>query len=176
MDKDKGRPASDFRTSQSTFLRLDDPDISIVNERTASLVRVPQQHQEYAQVLRYGYQEKYDSHTDFFRPSLYQSDPNTLRLIEHGRKNRMATVFWYLSDVAEGGETVFPRADKAGPPPTMQSCDRGLLVKPEQGKVIIFYSMTPDGELDEYSLHGACPVKEGIKWAANKWVRKKMHG
>jgi prolyl 4-hydroxylase len=82
----------------------------------------------------------------------------------------MATVFWYLTTVEKGGETVFPRADKGPYPASHQSCDSGLLVKPIRGRVIIFYSMTPDGALDEYSLHGACPVEEGIKWAANKWV------
>ena len=82
----------------------------------------------------------------------------------------MATVFWYLTDVAEGGETVFPRVDKGPAPPNGQTFHHGLKVKPERGKVIIFYSMTFDGELDPYSLHGAAPVKEGIKWAANKWI------
>jgi len=39
-----------------------------------------------------------------------------------------------------------------------------------KGKVIVFYSLKPDGSGDAYSLHSACPVKEGLKWAANKWV------
>lgn len=26
------------------------------------------------------------------------------------------------------------------------------------------------GELDEYSLHGECPVKKGVKWLANSWI------
>lgn len=26
------------------------------------------------------------------------------------------------------------------------------------------------GELDEYSLHGDCPVRRGLKWLANSWV------
>ena len=45
-----------------------------------------------------------------------------------------------------------------------------MKVKPEKGKVIVFYSLKADGELDPESLHGACPVEQGIKWAANKWV------
>ena len=36
--------------------------------------------------------------------------------------------------------------------------------------MIIFYNMLPDGNMDEYALHAACPVKKRIKWAANKWV------
>ena len=59
MDHDQGRPASDFRTSQSTFVSArDDPTLLDVEYRTASLVRVPRQHQEDVQVLRYGPGEK----------------------------------------------------------------------------------------------------------------------
>jgi prolyl 4-hydroxylase len=160
MDKDKGKPASDFRTSQSTFLsskkhqRLTD-----IDHRTASLTRIPWAHQEHVQVLRYGLNEKYDSHTDFFDPSLYKNDPGTLQTIGHGRRNRLATVFWYLSTVEQGGETAFPRHNGAEPR-SMQECS-GLLVKPEKGKVIIFYSLYMDGGMDDHSLHAACPVKQG---------------
>lgn len=92
-----------------------------------------------------------------------------MRLIENGKKNRLATVFWYLSDVAQGGETAFPRFG-GSEPRSMQDCGIGLLVKPEKGKVIIFYSLKMNGETDDKSLHGACPVKEGVKYAGNKWV------
>ena len=170
MDKDKGRSASDFRTSQSAFLVANDEIMHALEERTSSLVRIPKNHQEHTQVLRYGYQEKYLAHLDWFDPQLYQEDQHTLRLIEHGKKNRLATVFWYLSDVEGGGHTVFPRFNGAPQPYDFGDCTKGLLVKPEKGKVIIFYSLLPDGTGDELSLHGACPVKEGIKWAANKWV------
>ena len=43
-------------------------------------------------------------------------------------------------------------------------------VKPEKGKVVMFYSLRPDGELDESSLHGSCAVVDGLKWGANKWM------
>lgn len=169
MDKDQGRPASDFRTSQTTFVAAKDEVLKDIDYRTASLVRVPRNHQEHTQVLRYGLGEKYDSHHDYFDPKLYQNDANTLRFIQNGRRNRMSTVFWYLSDVQSGGETVFPRFNNMIEK-SMTDCETGLKVKPEAGKVIIFYSMTADGRTDSNSLHGACPVHEGIKWAANKWV------
>jgi prolyl 4-hydroxylase len=171
MDADAGRPSSDFRTSQSTFLDSRyHPFLKSIEGKTASLVRLPTNHQEAVQVLRYGNSEKYDAHHDYFEPSMYQNDAHTQELIGKGLRNRMITVFWYLSDVAAGGETVFPRMDKVRTPPRDLECQMGLRVRPEAGKVIIFYSQTPDGKLDPYSLHGACPVKEGIKWAANKWV------
>jgi prolyl 4-hydroxylase len=168
MDHDAGRPASDFRTSQTTFLSANkDTILTDIDYRTASLVRIPRRHQEPVQVLRYGHDERYTSHHDYFDPNLYRKDPSTLRLIGHGRRNRMVTVFWYLTTVEEGGETVFPRAF-GGKERSVEDCETGLRVQPEEGKVIIFYSMTPDGKVDPKSLHGACRVKKGIKWAANK--------
>ena len=170
MDKDAGRPASDFRTSQSTFLASDDdPILRDIDNRVASLTRIPRNHQEHVQVLRYGYSEKYDHHTDYFDPDLYQNDRATLQTIRNGNRNRIATVFWYLTTVEKGGETAFPKAFGAQPY-DMRDCTVGLRVKPEQGRVIIFYSLLMTGDTDPNSLHGACPVKEGIKWAANKWV------
>ena len=143
MDHDQGRPASDFRTSQTAFLggaayqELEDIDL-----RTASLVRIPRSHQEHVQVLRYGATEKYDAHHDFFDPRLYVNDQATLRLVEHGKKNRLATVFWYLTDVSEGGETIFPRVDKGPYPASMDDCSVGLKVKPERGKVRFCFLIT----------------------------------
>jgi len=125
----------------------------------------------YVQVLRYNEGQKYDAHHDYFDPTLYAKDPGTLRMTQHGKVNRMATVLWYLSDVEGGGETIFPMAGGKAAPRSMSACDRGLKVKPQMGKVIMFYSLTPDGKGDKSSLHGACPVEGGeAKWAANKWV------
>lgn len=53
------------------------------------------------QVLRYEHGEKYDPHYDYF------SDKVNIARGGH----RIATVLMYLSDVAKGGETVFPRAE-----------------------------------------------------------------
>jgi prolyl 4-hydroxylase len=170
MDHDKGRPDTDFRTSETKFLTTPTPEINAIDQKTASLVRVPQNHQEPPQVLRYKLNAKYDQHNDYFDPKFYQNDAGTLQMIENGRKNRMATVLWYLSDVEAGGETVFPRMDNAAPVPNDKACQHGLRVKPEKGKVIIFYSLKPDGSMDPLSVHGACPVLGGVKWAANKWV------
>jgi hypothetical protein len=42
----------------------------------------------------------------------------------------------------------------APPPRDFFDCTKGLSVYPQLGKVIVFYSMHPSGELDPLSLHG----------------------
>ena len=177
MDKDKGKKDAEFRTSSTYFMPSNTRTLQKIDDRVASLTRVPRQHQEYVQVLRYDGGQYYGSHHDYWDPDFYQSD-EWLSMSQGGFSNRLATVFWYMTDVAAGGETNFPRAH-GGPdlPNTNANCGRrGLSVAPTKGKVIIFYSLRPDGSGDSYSLHSACPVKEGLKWAANKWVWNQNKG
>lgn len=173
-DNDKGRPATDWRTSTTYFLPSSaHPLITDIDRRTADLVKVPQSHQEYVQVLRYERTQKYDHHLDFFSVANHQQSPHVLESIEYGHMNRMITVFWYMSDVSKGGHTIFPRAGGLPPPASMQDCSTGLKVPPVKRKVIVFYSMLPNGEGDPMSLHGGCPVEEGTKYSGNKWVWNK---
>jgi|EP00945_MAST-04E_sp_MAST-4E-sp1_P002270 hypothetical protein len=46
----------------------------------------------------------------------------------------------------------------------------GLAVYPKKGDAILFYSQTPDAQLDPQSFHGGCPIIQGTKWAANLWI------
>lgn len=43
-------------------------------------------------------------------------------------------------------------------------------VKPEKGDALLFFSLHPDATTDTNSLHGSCPVIEGEKWSATKWI------
>jgi len=43
-------------------------------------------------------------------------------------------------------------------------------VKPERGDALLFFSLHPDATTDSDSLHGSCPVIEGEKWSATKWI------
>ena len=71
----------------------------------------------------------------------------------------------------EGGETVFPQADKKVTGKDWSSCaKKGLAVKSHRGDALLFYSLKPDGEKDPASLHGSCPTTQGNKWSATKWI------
>ena len=101
MDKDVGKADVEFRTSSTYFLPSQTDTLREVDDRVASLTRVPRQHQEYVQVLRYGRSHHYGSHHDFWDPIFYQSD-EWLAMSHGGFQNRLATVFWYMSDVPLG--------------------------------------------------------------------------
>lgn len=45
-----------------------------------------------------------------------------------------------------------------------------FVVKPEKGDALLFFSLHPDATTDSNSLHGSCPVIEGEKWSATKWI------
>eukprot|EP00947_MAST-08B_sp_MAST-8B-sp1_P005304 g5304.t1 len=110
MDGDQAKPTEEWRTSTTHFLhRGSSALVSALEERVAALTRVPVRHGEGVQVLRYEQSQKYNAHHDFFDPERYKSSAHAKSLVAGG-KNRLATVFWYMSNVTAGGETNFPRA------------------------------------------------------------------
>ncbi|KAJ0076516.1 hypothetical protein Patl1_35329 [Pistacia atlantica] len=113
-------------------------------------------------VLRYEIGQKYDSHYDAFNPAEYGPQ----------KSQRMASFLLYLSDVEEGGETMFPfeNGSKITWSYDYKKCI-GLKVKPRRGDGLLFYSLFPNGTIDRTSLHGSCPVIRGQKWVATKWIR-----
>ena len=115
-------------------------------------------------MLRYERGQHYAAHHDFFDPADYVTSPSARA--HKLASNRLATLFFYLNDVPEGGQTAFPRSGGLDQPTDFLDCTRGYAAAPRARRAILFYSMLPSGEFDHYSLHAGCDVRNGTKWAA----------
>eukprot|EP00041_Stephanoeca_diplocostata_P021802 m.515012 g.515012 ORF g.515012 m.515012 type:complete len:340 (-) comp21917_c0_seq3:490-1509(-) len=174
--------ADQSRTSSDAKLaRGETPQMKAMEHRAHNLTRLPYELGESLQVVKYDEGQKYEAHRDFFHPNEYQENPGALQMVGCGARNRLATVFWYLNTVTAGGETYFPRSLNASGLETnpwnydYKDCYRGLAVPPKQGTAVLFYSMLPNAELDERSLHGGCPPRDGgKKWGANQWIYNRV--
>ncbi|CAJ2634445.1 prolyl 4-hydroxylase subunit alpha-1-like protein [Trifolium pratense] len=159
---------SDARTSSGMFISKNkDPIVSGIEDKISAWTFLPKENGEDIQVLRYEHGQKYDAHHDYFT--------DKVNIIQGG--HRYATVLMYLTNVTKGGETVFPNAEK----PTrhrgsekssdLSECAKeGIAVKPRRGDALLFFSLDTHATPDANSLHGGCPVIEGEKWSATKWI------
>ncbi|CAA7395330.1 unnamed protein product [Spirodela intermedia] len=166
VDDDTGKAVmSDVRTSSGMFLeKKQDEIVARIERRIALWTFLPEENGESIHVLRYKRGQKYESHFDYFVDKVNR---------EIGG-NRYATVLMYLSDVQKGGETVFPNAEGKHhheEDDSWSECARnGYAVKPKKGDALLFFSLRHDATADAASLHGSCPVIEGEKWSATKWI------
>ncbi|KAI3462967.1 hypothetical protein Pfo_019630 [Paulownia fortunei] len=156
---------SEVRTSSGMFIRkAQDEIVSGIEAKIAAWTFLPQENGEAMQILHYEHGQKYEPHFDFFHDKANQ---------ELGG-HRVATVLMYLSDVEKGGETVFPVSEAKDRQPKgddwSDCAKKGYAVKPRKGDALLFFSLHPDATTDPSSLHGSCPVVEGEKWSATKWI------
>eukprot|EP00249_Psilotum_nudum_P007568 c20660_g1_i1 orf=846-1700(+) len=166
-DNESGKSVlSEIRTSSGMFIDKGKDDIvARIEDRIATWTFLPKENGEAMQILKYEHGEKYEPHYDYFHDMVNQ------KLGGH----RVATILMYLSNVVRGGETVFPNSqDPQTKDDTWSECSKkGIAVKPEKGDALLFFSLNPDGIPDTRSLHGSCPVIEGEKWSATKWIHVK---
>ncbi|CAM9615338.1 unnamed protein product [Ectocarpus sp. 12 AP-2014] len=188
----KGKAISKTRTSDNAFV-THTKTAQALKRRIFQLLGIEEYHETWAdglQVLRYNESQAYVAHFDY----LESAEGHDFKSEGLGT-NRFATVVLYFNDVREGGETVFthaPGIDHHLVPDTkvpvrevlenldlprggweeklLLQCRRHMVVAPKRGQAVLFYNQHPDGRKDLSSEHGACPVIEGQKWAANLWV------
>ncbi|EDW80820.2 uncharacterized protein Dwil_GK11733 [Drosophila willistoni] len=134
------------RTSNSVF--MEETGITLletISQRAADMtdLYVTAISSEDLQVINYGLGGQYTPHCDYF-------DENA----ENG--DRLATVLFYLTDVQQGGATVFPFLR--------------LSYFPKKGSALIFRNLDNAMSGDKDSTHSACPVLFGNKWVATKWI------
>ncbi|KAF3440853.1 hypothetical protein FNV43_RR19139 [Rhamnella rubrinervis] len=154
-----------IRTSSGVFISASEDKtgiLDLIEEKIAKVTMLPRNHGEAFNILRYEVGQRYNCHYDAFSAAEYGPQ----------KSQRVASFLLYLSDVQEGGETMFPFENgfKMDGNYDCQECI-GLKVKPRRGDGLLFYSLFPNGTIDVTSLHGSCPVIKGKKWVATKWIR-----
>lgn len=187
------------RFSEQIWLKQSDASDTIMHnlrDKVRKLTNLPRyivDGGEPLQVLKYSPHGHYHAHFDGQDPEEYPtkqcchldlaSQPFNCKLC------RLLTVIYYLNDVEEGGETAFPVADMEGYVESEFRQRKGgdlynlsefcynasLVVKPKKGRAVMFYNHFLDeegflGAMDQYSLHGGCDIRKGIKWMANNWI------
>lgn len=154
-----------IRTSSGVFLSAAEDKTGVldaIERKIARATMLPRNHGEAFNILRYEVGQLYHAHFDAFNPTEYGPQ----------KSQRVASFLLYLSDVEEGGETVFPFENGLNMDEGYDFRDCvGLKVKPRKGDGLLFYSLFPNTTIDLMSLHGSCPVIKGVKWVATKWIR-----
>ncbi|XP_039751146.1 prolyl 4-hydroxylase subunit alpha-1 isoform X1 [Pararge aegeria] len=142
---------ANYRISKSGWLKDEEsPMIARVSRRVADFTGLNMMSAEELQVVNYGIGGHYEPHFDFARKQE--------QAFEKFNGNRIATVLFYMSDVAQGGATVFT--------------ELGLSVFPVKGAAVFWLNLHPSGEGDLATRHAACPVLRGSKWVCNKWIHQ----
>jgi prolyl 4-hydroxylase len=149
-----GQPKeSEFRTSYGAFLPRKAAVLKRIEERIAEWTQIPAENGEPFYLLRYQNGQQYVPHYDFFDPEM----PGMSAFLGTPGQ-RTATVLLYLATPIKGGETIFTNTD--------------IKVPAIKGTAVLFYSHTPDHQLDRTSTHGGLPVEEGTKYCCTKWIRE----
>lgn len=142
----------DARTSNGMFfLRGENNLVRDIEQRIANLLNWPVNNGEGLQILQYKPGAEYKPHYDYFQPDL----PGNVNILQRGGQ-RIATLIIYLTDVNEGGGTIFP--------------DVNFKVFPKRGNALFF--SYPLAHPSSKTLHGGLPVISGEKWIATKWLRQ----
>lgn len=146
------------RTSEMAFIQRGEAEVAErIDRRLAALAHWSPECSEPFQLQKYGKTQEYRPHYDWLDPD---SAGHRSHLARGGQ--RLATFVLYLSDVDQGGGTVFPNL--------------GLEVFPKKGNALWFLNTDSNHQPDPQTLHGGAPVVSGTKIIANKWLRQERYG
>ncbi|XP_058444730.1 prolyl 4-hydroxylase subunit alpha-1-like [Malaya genurostris] len=145
---------ANYRISKSAWLKDEEhPYVKTIGQRVEDMTDLAMSTAEELQVVNYGIGGHYEPHFDFAR----REEKNAFKSL--GTGNRIATVLFYMSDVAQGGATVFPSIRVA--------------LWPKKGTAAFWYNLHASGNGDYATRHAACPVLTGTKWVSNKWIHER---
>jgi prolyl 4-hydroxylase len=149
------------RTSYQVWLkRTELPCLIRCSNFVAQISGLPVENQEDWQVLRYEPGQQYTAHYDACSATTKEYEDCIADEKRRGWGKRVYTFFIYLNDVEEGGETYFPKLNQS--------------FSPQPGSAIFWHNLTADGSKSHpFSEHAGMPVKKGVKWAINVWIRER---
>ncbi|XP_030080738.1 prolyl 4-hydroxylase subunit alpha-2-like isoform X2 [Drosophila hydei] len=138
-----------FRTSKGMWINRNHNNLTLrIARRIMDMVDLDLQGSEPFNVMNYGIGGHYNTHYDYYNNSSVTD-------------NRMATVLFYMTDVEQGGATVFPVLKQA--------------VSPKRGSALFWYNIKHNGNRDPRTLHGGCPVLVGSKWIFTQWINERAN-
>ena len=151
-----GKIVSNYRTSKTCFIKRTNKIYDIIIKKIKKIFNIDSVI-ENLQLTRYYPGQYYGEHYDYF-------DPNDISQNKSIKTNgqRMKTIFVYLKEPDEGGETEFPLLKQK--------------FKPKKGSAILWSNCIKNGKkylLRKETLHSGKPVKKGIKIGLNIWILDK---
>uniref|UniRef100_A0A1A9WN31 procollagen-proline 4-dioxygenase n=1 Tax=Glossina brevipalpis TaxID=37001 RepID=A0A1A9WN31_9MUSC len=123
----------------------------IIAERIGDMTGLNISGSEPLQIMNYGLGGHFGEHYDFFNLT-----ENTYFTDTYSQGDRIVTVLFYMSDVEQGGNTVFPYMR--------------TVVSPKKGTALVWYNLNNKLIGDWRTQHAACPVLVGSKWVLTKWI------
>ncbi|XP_026850457.1 prolyl 4-hydroxylase subunit alpha-2 isoform X1 [Drosophila persimilis] len=142
------RTSSPTRTAMGAWLKRSSNALTRrIARRVRDMSGLQLEGSERMQVINYGIGGHYVPHKDWFT-----QHPEVMG-------NRLATVLFYLTDVEQGGATMFNKAEHK--------------VLPRRGTALFWYNLHTDGEGDWSTTHAACPIIVGSKWVLTQWIRER---
>ena len=109
----------------------------------------------------------------FYRPH-HDSSPFSINRSVHNRvgAGRILTAFLYLNDVAEGGQTRFPKVPDDAARTKKPARAPFLSFRPRRGTLLLWPNALDDDPWtnNAFAEHEAMAVDEGIKYGANLWL------
>jgi len=148
---------TNIRKSQTTWLYRSDPIIYNITKRICEQYNYPIENAEPLQVVKYKPGGFYNDHHD----SCCDDDEKCNDFVQEGGQ-RVLTVLIYLNDDFEGGGTQFSEINE--------------IIKPPKYGGIIFRPMANDSnKCHPLGLHKGMPVKSGVKYVCNLWIREGVY-
>ncbi|KAM7295152.1 prolyl 4-hydroxylase subunit alpha-1-like [Ixodes scapularis] len=150
------------RTSSTAWLNEDEAPIAVrMNSYLRALLGMgtsdTNEEAEAYQLANYGTGGHFLPHHDFLQDSLQADNSSADYYLQRGAGDRLATLMIYMTDVEEGGATVFPNL--------------GIRLTPKKGDAAFWWNLKASGDGERLTTHAGCPVLYGSKWIANKWFR-----